>query len=232
MKLPLDLQTILNSSNYFSPEWKLKHEALWHPEHWNCFALRLWQLLYEEHLETPRLPPCEDEITPDLLGLKNHFIKEFEKHPNINAHTVALTLEEIGLETILLVLGQRLTPASAKDAHAIPPLKKTLLQSAFQAYNTEISKATRAWEKHLGRSNDQFWGIKKGNNNQKEAFVRNLLIDIINDKTWWNTFYHYKHALVYEIRIASGHGIRWNYKGTQLIGFLEPFIINTTNHGQ
>jgi hypothetical protein len=35
---------------------------------------------------------------------------------------------------------------------------------------------------------------------------------------------------VYEIRIPSGHGIRWKKATLELIGFLEPF--ETYDYGQ
>jgi len=93
-------------------------------------------------------------------------------------------------------------------------------------YNDQICIATRAWEKHIGRSEDEFWGVMKGNSRDKDEKIRSRIHQMIDQKTWWNVFFHYKHELVYEIRVASGHGIRWNNTGTQLIGFLEPFLEN------
>ncbi|KAA1246823.1 hypothetical protein [Aquimarina sp. RZ0] len=66
----------------------------------------------------------------------------------------------------------------------------------------------------MGRNEEQF----------KEEKVNTLLSNMIHNKSWWNLFYHYKHKYVYEIRIPSGHGIRWNASGTKLISFLEPFL--------
>lgn len=60
--------------------------------------------------------------------------------------------------------------------------------------------------------------------NQKNENAKNLVAKLIDNKTWWNIFFHYKHRLVYEIRVESGHGIRWNKEETNIIGFLEPFI--------
>ncbi|WBX78052.1 hypothetical protein PG911_07290 [Tenacibaculum ovolyticum] len=37
---------------------------------------------------------------------------------------------------------------------------------------------------------------------------------MLKNKTWWNVYYHYKHELVYEVRIASGHGARWKKRLT------------------
>ena len=38
----------------------------------------------------------------------------------------------------------------------------------------------------------------------------------------WGT--HFKHVLVYEARVSSGHGARWGHGGDEFIGFLEPFV--------
>ena len=59
-----------------------------------------------------------------------------------------------------------------------------------------------------------------------EEATKAAVTRIIEEKTWWNTFIHYKHDVVYEIRIASGEGIRWKKSESELelIGFLEPFL--------
>jgi hypothetical protein len=50
-----------------------------------------------------------------------------------------------------------------------------------------------------------------------------MLLHILDNTTWWNVFGHFKHVLVYEARVPSGHGARWGQGGDELIGFLEPF---------
>ena len=59
---------------------------------------------------------------------------------------------------------------------------------------------------------------------EKKQVTKATVIKIINKKTWWNVFTHYKHGVVYEVRIASGEGIRWKKNKLELIGFLEPFV--------
>jgi len=144
-----------------------------------------------------------------------------EKHVE---RTWAKVLQNAPFEYLLVILGQRLTPASITDETAIPPSRQTLIESCAETYNGEICVGTRAWEKHVGRSKDNFWGEIKGPPSERDKYVKNLVLEFIDNQVWWNVFYHYKHKLVYEIRIKSGHGIRWNKAGTSIIGFLEPFI--------
>ena len=134
------------------------------------------------------------------------------------------SLEAMPFEHWLNILGQRLTSASIRDENAIPPLKTTLIKACEEPFNSEITIAQRAWEKHIGRIDDDFWGEIKGNNQQKQEKVMAKIHDILDNRTWWNVFFHYKHELVFEVREKEGHGIRWSYGGTKLIGFLEKFI--------
>jgi len=133
-------------------------------------------------------------------------------------------LEELSFEHWLNILGQNITSASRRDESAIPPLKNSLIESCEKPFNTEITMAQRAWEKHAGRTDDPFWGEVHGNNKQKQAKVMEKINHILDNRTWWNVFFHYRHEIVFEIREKEGHGLRWSHSGTRLIGFLEPFI--------
>ena len=133
-------------------------------------------------------------------------------------------LEITLFEYILLVMGQRQTPATIKTVEGLPLKNQELLESCASPFNSQISCAVRAWEKHADRSDDSFWGEITGTPQEKQFEVEKLINNIIQNHTWWNTFYHYKHKTVFEIRVASGHGIRWSYKTKTLIGFLEPFL--------
>jgi len=141
-----------------------------------------------------------------------------------SAKIKAKHLEEISFEHWLNILGQRLTSASIRDENAIPPLRNLLIEACEKPFNDEITTAQRAWEKHVGRMDDQFWGEVKGNNQQKQQMVMKKINNILDNKTWWNVFFHYKHELVYEVREKGGHGIRWSHGGKNLIGFLEVFM--------
>ena len=88
-----------------------------------------------------------------------------------SAKIKAKHLEDIPFEHWLNILGQRLTSASIRDENAIPPLRNLLIEACEKPFNDEITTAQRAWEKHVGRMDDQFWGEVKGNNQQKQQMV-------------------------------------------------------------
>ena len=227
----MDLFSIINNcSSYFTPEWKNTYSTFMEKEHWVLFARKLVSFLETEHQNNDLLPYFDEEVIPPKQEIYNCFkgifetSKKKELSDSILIKQWAETIEQIPFEYILIVFGQRLTSASIQDQKAIPPLKSTLLTSSFRPYNEQICIATRAWEKHIGRSQDDFWGTIKGNPKQKEEKIKSIISEMIDTQTWWNVFHHYKHGLVYEIRVASGHGIRWNKQGTELIGFLEPFL--------
>ncbi|WP_196889320.1 hypothetical protein [Aureivirga sp. CE67] len=211
-----------NSKAFLSEKWKEEYSEILNEEHWS-FLIKELEYLLKNPVSENRLPYFNEETTPSLLEVKKYFLQKVENEKPI-AKNWAKWIENSPFSYLLILLGQRFTSASSKDATAIPPLKETLIQSCFELFNPQICVATRAWEKHVGRTNDDFWGEIKGNPQQKNEFVQNKIKQMIENKTWWNIFFHYKHALVYEIRVESGHGIRWNKDGTSIIGFLEPFI--------
>ncbi|MNS30314.1 hypothetical protein D3C72_623400 [compost metagenome] len=151
-------------------------------------------------------------------------IENFKNNSERLEETLIQTFEKTPFKVILLILGQRLTSASKRDETGIPPSREVLLKSCFEPFNKEISIAARAWEKHVGRKKDSIFGEIKGNTIQKKEKVEKLIHYIINYKTWWNIFYHYKHGLVYEIRVQNGQGLRWSADGKKFIGFLEDFL--------
>jgi hypothetical protein len=131
-----------------------------------------------------------------------------------------------GCKNLLILLGQRLTPASLTDARAIPPARARLLASANQEHNPadRLTVAARALSKHAHRSPEAFWGDPvRGSVAEKNARAVEMLNRILDNATWWNVFGHFAHELVYEARVPSGHGARWGFGGDEFIGFLEPF---------
>jgi hypothetical protein len=138
---------------------------------------------------------------------------------------LADALAAAGVRNVLVLLGQRLTPASLTDASALPPSRARLLASAMRSLSAgdALSVAARALSKHAPRSTGTFWGKVTGSVADKNAAARRLLEQILDETTWWNVFGHPKHVLVYEARVASGHGARWGHGGDEFIGFLEPF---------
>lgn len=204
----------------FSDGWKQKYQAVLAEEHLKSIVENIQK--FKEGVLAWDLPFFNEEIKPDRNESFRLFLSILGSE-NL-AKEKAEQLEEIPFEHWLNLLGQRLTSASLRDEMAIPPLEKTLVEACEQPFNSEITMAQRAWEKHVGRRDDRFWGEVKGNNRQKQQVVMEKINYIIDHETWWNIFFHYKHGLVYEIREAEGHGIRWSQDGTRLIGFLEIFI--------
>ncbi|MDH7447744.1 hypothetical protein [Aquimarina sp. 2201CG14-23] len=220
----MDLYPIIqNSIQFLSDNWKEQYADFLQEEHLGMFAKNLEQYHEFGVPDTHPLPYFDEEITPSLSKAFENF-EVVLSNQNTPLQDWAKSIERVPFQYLLMLIGQRWTSATLKNETAIPPLKKTLLDSCFAPFNDQICIATRAWEKHIGRSADDFWGEMKGNPSQKEEKVRKRILEIIDHKTWWNIFYHYKHEFVYEIRVPSGHGIRWNSKGTKLIGFLEPFL--------
>lgn len=182
---------------------------------------------YNQKIEISRLPYFKDEIIVSLNDAVFYFkevLENFKNDPEKLKESLIQTFEKTPFEVILLILGQRLTSASKRDEMGIPPAKEVLLESCFEPFNQEISIAARAWEKHVGRKKDSIFGEIKGNVTQKKEKVEKLINYIINHKTWWNIFFHYKHGLVYEIRVQNGQGLRWSADGKKFIGFLEDFL--------
>lgn len=205
---------------FFSRKWKEKYQSILAEEHLNSLSENIQK--FKDNTLDLNLPVFNEEIKIDRDESFNQFIDVFNSQ---NSDKIkAKKLEEIPFEYWLNILGQRLTSASVRDENAIPPSKKMLIEACEKPFNHEIIIAQRAWEKHVGRMNDEFWGEVKGNNQQKKQMVMEKIHYILDQKTWWNVFYHYKHELVFEVREKDGHGIRWSHGGKNLIGFLECFI--------
>lgn len=233
-KIFLLVNTLINIAysckNYFSDEWKATYGAFLQNEHLSVLARNVYALYENDFEKFHGKPNFDEEIIPNLPKVFSVFKEQFKILKKYDFETNKLTcnafasaVEGTSFANLLILLGQRLTSASIQDERAIPPLRNELLQCSFKAHNNQISKAVRAWEKHAQRSTESFWGTIKGSTDHKEYSVKLLIEHILAHKTWWNVFTHYKHEVVYEARIASGHGIRWKMENLELIGFLEPF---------
>lgn len=203
-----------------SHSWKEKYQAVLAEEHLQTMENNM--VKFRGNTLEWKLPHFNEEIKTDRKESFDVFINIFQS--NNNDQMKAEQLEKLPFEHWLNILGQRLTSASVRDENAVPPLKEMLIEACMKPFNNEITIAQRAWEKHIGRMDDQFWGEIKGNNLQKQEKVMKKISYILDNRTWWNVFYHYKHELVFEVREKEGHGIRWSHGGKQLIGFLEKFI--------
>jgi hypothetical protein len=138
---------------------------------------------------------------------------------------LAEAVEAAGCGNLLLLLGQRLTPASLTDARAIPPPRADLLAAADRPHGPRdpLTVAGRALAKHAARSGDAFWALPNGPAAVRNATARAVLERFLEQATWWNVFGHFLHDTAFEVRLPGGHGARWGRDGTAFIGFLEPF---------
>jgi hypothetical protein len=199
-------------------------------EHLARLADRLLAFSQDGVPDTFPLPRFSAECTPPLAEAFAFFrpaVAEWTTNPDNpelpKRFTDALLAASCG--PVLVLLGQRRTPASISDARAIPPPRSRLLGTATRLHSPAdaLTVAARALTKHVHRSPEEFWGQVTGSAADKNALALRRLEDILDRTTWWNVFGHFKHELVYEARVAGGHGARWGRLGEEFIGFLEPF---------
>jgi hypothetical protein len=199
-------------------------------EHVASLASRLL-VFARQGAPTDRPPPhFSAECTPpvgDAFAFFRDAVAAWHDNPDAPA-VPALFADAVaaaGVKNLLVLLGQRMTPASITDAGAVPPTRAKLLASAGKPHSgaDRLTVAGRALAKHAHRSTEAFWGTLTGSTDEKNAAAERILDRIIDDATWWNVFGHFEHGLVYEARVPTGHGARWGQGGEEFIGFLEPF---------
>ncbi|WP_445458236.1 hypothetical protein [Flavobacterium sp. HNIBRBA15423] len=217
-------KTLLEAKAFISETWKSKYHAFLQEEILSFFTRQLFIQLNSTSNET-KLPYFEEEMQQDYSEALAQFKKVFANENELDIpKKVSQLLEELPFKDLLLLMGQRITSASVQDEQAILPLKSTLLESCFQPLNKETTVVVKAWEKHVGRYPESIFETLNGNHKEKENSIKKKIDYIMDNQTWWNVFHHYKHGLVYEIRIANGQGMRWSSDGKQFIGFLEQFL--------
>lgn len=224
------LNHIIQAIPLFSKAWKTNYGLFLQHEHLERFVIHSrngfqngfhkYTLESEYHTEL-------NTTSSHLTRLKDVYT-QIENTTGRDPNTIQKQLQE-GIETIpfselLLLMGQRLSSTSLRTVEALPPLKKTLLQACFTPFNAHMSTVVRAWEKHAERTTDAFWPKRQGHAAYKEQLMEDFVKTFLNNWEWWNVYSHQKHGYVFELRTDSGHGMRWTKDGTQLIGFLEPFV--------
>jgi hypothetical protein len=156
------------------------------------------------------LPHFAAEGTPPLAECFAPFRAALEQ-----TQTWADALTSAGTPRILVMLGQRFTPASVTDARGIAPTRTQLLGAASQMHTPSdpLTAAARALTKHVHRSPEKFWGEVRGSTQQKNAAAQRVLENILDNATWRNVFGHFAHELVYEARAhrtRGAMGARWD----------------------
>jgi hypothetical protein len=202
--------------------FRAEHARLFQPEHLSKLAARLRSFAEQGVPAAPPPPHFAAECTPPLREPWEFFGEAVAVG---EPATLACAIVAAGCGNVLLLLGQRRTPASLTDARAIPPARAELLASAGAPHpdGGGLTVAARALTKHVPRASGEFWGEVSGPTAAKNAAAERVLLRILDDVTWWNVFGHFQHEVVYEARGPSGHGARWAHGGTEFIGFLEPF---------
>jgi hypothetical protein len=177
------------------------------------------------HFAAECTPPLDEAFAPFRAPLEAWAVAPNEPAPAV-VRKLADAFVAAGCAHLLLLLGQRRTPASLTDAQAIPPLRAELLASAEALHSPAdgLTVAARALTKHIHRSPGEFWGTVGGTVADKNPAACAVLERILDEQTWWNVFDHFQHEAVYEARVPSGHGARWAEGGAEFIGFLEPFL--------
>ena len=220
------LLALANASEFISEPLKSESEPLLRGPLSGSLARR-WYSFHENGFPATRpLPHFEEEVLADVSGvwkvIANPLAACLLEKPGA-PEELGRAIDTIGMAGLLLLLGQRLTPASVRNAQAIPPSTEQLLQAASEDFNHQINQAARALAKHRGRSEDTFWGPQEGSQAMQNEDAIRRLKEVLAENTWWNVFVHFDHGEVFEARLASGHGARWTSDGSRFIGFLEPF---------
>jgi len=221
---------IQQAISLFSDSWKKEYGLFFHTEHLFRFV-EFSRKGFKDGFPDYSLQSSFTTVIPiysaQVLALKRSYGAIESVNYKVNASgkkQLQEAIEGLPFSTVLLVMGQRLSSTSITTSNALPPLVEVLHTACFKPYNNQMSIAVRAWEKHAERSSDRFWPERKGNAKQKEVLVTTLVSQFFNQWQWWNVYSHQKHDTVFEIRIESGHGMRWTADGQHFIGFLEPFI--------
>lgn len=214
------LDAITAALPHLPAEFRDRLARLWHPDHLSRLARNLDRFA-AEGMAVP-LPHFAAEVTPPVGPV-------FEKvRPLMSGHhptELAGGFAEIGCDGLLLLMGQRRTPASLTDETGIPPTDAELWASATARHspNDALTVVARALAKHCHRSTEAFWGTATGPTAARNAHAEAVLRQILDGRTWWNVFGHFAHETVFEARLPTGHGARWGEGGEKFIGFLEPF---------
>ncbi len=224
------LELLFNCHSFLPEQFAKEHERLFCEEHLNKLSQCL-ENFWKNGIPEKFPPPYLDvECTPsfqEAFSPFQPFLEIFYKGnstENEILQNLAHTLVQATCKNILVLMGQRFTPGSILDARAIPRTKAQLLQAASIVYSDKLSSGARALTKHVNRNTGAFWGGEpKGSQKDKNEKAHKIIEQILNEATWANVFEHYKHSIVYEVRIPLGFGVRWGNDGQEIIGFLEPF---------
>lgn len=230
MERPL-AAALLAASHLLPEEFRRAHVGLFIPEHLDALAARLLACHASGPPAVPPLPHFAAEQTPPLGPAWEPFrdpvrawVDAADSREEETLAALAAAFPAAGTASLLLLVGQRLTPGSVADVRAIPPPREDLLAAATRPHRGgPLSAAARAIGKHHHRPDGEFWGQVRGPAEEKNRAAGTIVADILGRATWWNVFHHPLHGLLYEARVPSGHGARWALPGPVFVGFVDPF---------
>lgn len=224
---PQILDALQGCSQFLPESFQTEYTRLFLPEHLQNLASRLAQFTANGPPSNHPPPTLLVECTMPLAEAFAPFASLMEQWNDLQESdrqaSMAAALLHASPQALLVLLGMRWTPASVRDARALPHSREALLQAAGKIYKETLTVGARAMTKHLQRVTDQFWGEMRGGDADKNQQALTKIASLLDQATWWNVFEHYKHEIVFEARIASGYGARWQHDGPVFIGFLEPF---------
>ncbi len=224
------VQGIEQAIDLFSDDWKTTYGLFLHTEYLTRFVefsragFKSGFPVYSITSEYKTQIDCNSIVIKELSALFLELEHCNFKWTRTLQFKAQQCIEYHPFSEILLLMGQRLSSTSLRNIDALPPMRNTLLNACFTPFNTHMSIVVRAWEKHAERTEDEFWPKREGNAAYKETMMREFVEQFLEHWEWWNVYSHQKHGYVFELRIQSGHGMRWTKNGKQFIGFLEPFI--------
>ena len=189
-----------------------------------------------EVLPRPLLPATDLDFTEIDSCSKIYPISPFLKNERNIIKGCKAWLTKCGEAGIRELLGLRSTIGT--EMNLLPPPIDLLIHAANQPITTKanakppiLTVAGRARTKHAHRgSKDQFFGISKGNNIEKNEAGEKIVRDIIQDAIWINIHvFGGVEVPIMEIRNSLGYGARWsaiwsNGCPSDIVfrGFLEP----------
>ncbi|KAL7004780.1 hypothetical protein EMMF5_005695 [Cystobasidiomycetes sp. EMM_F5] len=164
---------------------------------------------------------------------------------NANHDANGWTTPRLSLATdvIQLHILQGLAVTAGSAYGEVPPCREMCWTSFIEEHTKQdkqaiqMHKGGRAFTKHSHRDSSGWWGVSTGTNSDKNAMAERVFNLIWNGRTWANVFWLPHSVLAYEVRVSSGHGMRfqrdvkdakgeyWDFRG-----FVEPAVADGAGH--
>jgi hypothetical protein len=209
----------LHSDDHYQIEW----ESLFNKDRFvKQIASNIIKIYQDERIDFLSPPNPSFETTPKLSALFRALYQTMVQYRETeNLKPIIRELNNLGPK-ILYLIGLRSTAGTEFSKESIPPDDEILLEASKEKYNNKLTVAARSWSKHAFKCESNYWPQIRGNPDTINDKTMEIIENLLDNKTWWNVFGHFKHDFVYEIRDKTGHGARWSIDGNTFIGFVEP----------